>query len=284
MYEGFFGFHKRPFAAVPQTDLYYPAKAIEAARQTLFRCVQRTEGPCLVIGPAGTGKTLLCELLLEQFKDELAVVLLSSGGLTTRRGLWQAILFALGQPYRGMDEGELRLSLIDYLTLGEHCPHGMLLLVDEAHTLPSRLLEEVRTMTNLVVAGQPQVRLVLVGAPVLEERLASPKLESFSQRLAARCYLEALNRTETQAYIHAAIHRAGGTEQVFPAEACDTVAEATNGVPRLINQLCDHALCWSVRPGATRWPPRAFRRRGRIAAVAGAVQEPAPAEQTGGRH
>ena len=138
------------------------------------------------------------------------MALLSSGRLSTRRALLQAILFELGQPYRGMDEGELRLALVDYLTAGEDCPQGMVLLVDEAHTLPLRLLEEIRMITNLVRDGQPAVRLVLAGGCVLEERFASPKLESFSQRIVARCYLESFNRTETQQYIRAQIDAAGG--------------------------------------------------------------------------
>ena len=250
MYEASFGLRSRPFPAVPRTDRYFPAQAIETARQTLARCIERGEGPGLVIGPAGTGKTLLCQLLAEQFTSTLAVAHLASGGLRTRRGLLQAILFELGQPYRGLDEGELRLALVDYLTTGAVCAQGVLLLVDEAHTLPLRLLEEVRVITNLVVGGQPRVRLVLAGAPVLEERLASPRLESFSQRLAARCYLEALHRSETQAYIEAAIRTAGGSaEKIMAAEACQAVYHATNGVPRLINQVCDHALLLAYAAG-----------------------------------
>ena len=154
----------------------------------------------MVVGPSGTGKTLLCRMLAEHFKERFKVAMLCSGRLSTRRALLQAIHYELGQPYRGMDEGELRLALVDYLTLGEDCPTGMVLLVDEAHTLPYRLFEEIRMITNLVCNGQPRVRLVLAGGPLLEERLASPKLESFSQRLVARCYLEPLSRTETQKY------------------------------------------------------------------------------------
>lgn len=243
MYDGCFGFNRRPFISVPQTDHYFPARAIEDSRTTLMRSIQRGEGAGLIIGASGTGKTLLCLLLAEQFRRSFQVAMLTSGRLGTRRALFQAILYELGRPYRGMDEGELRLAVIDYLTTGDGSSRGMLLLIDEAHTLPLRLLEEIRLLTNLVRGGQPLVRLVLAGAAVLEERFASPKLDSFSQRIVARCYLETFNRTETKDYIHAQVNAVGGeAEQVFPEAACQSVFQATGGVPRLINQVCDHAL------------------------------------------
>ena len=243
MYEEFFGLSGRPFPAVPNVDHYYPGTAIKSAGLRLIRCVERAEGVGIVIGPSGTGKTLLLMVLAEHFKESFQVALLSSGRLGTRRALLQAVLFELGRPYRDMDEGELRLALVDYLTLGEDCPQGMLLLVDEAHTLPLRLLEEIRVITNLVAGGRPRARLVLAGGALLEERLASPKLESFSQRIAARCYLESFNRDETQAYVHAQLDTVGGrAEQLIPADACSAVYQATDGIPRLINQVCDHAL------------------------------------------
>jgi len=243
MYEAYFDFNKRPFPAVPQADRYFPGSAIETARQTLTRCLERGEGAGMVVGSSGTGKTLLCRVLAEQIKDSFPVALLSSGRLSTRRALLQAVLYELGQPYRGMDEGELRLALVDYLTGHEDCPAGMVLLVDEAHTLPLRLLDEIRMLTNLTRGDQLGVRLILAGDSALEERFASPKLDSFSQRLVARCYLEPFNRSETQDYIHVQVDSSGGSsETVFPADTCQAVYQATNGVPRLINQVCDHAL------------------------------------------
>jgi len=250
MYEDSFGLSTRPFASVPQVDHYFPGATIEAARHTLARCIERAEGVGMVVGPSGTGKTLLSMMLAEQFKDSFKVVLLASGRLGTRRALLQAILFELGQPYRGIDEGELRLALMDHLTAGEDCPQGMLLLADEAHTLPLRLLDEIRMITNLVSDGQPTARLVLAGSALLEERFASPKLESFSQRIVARCYLESFNREETQAYIHAQIGTAGREgREVISDDACHAVYQATDGVPRLVNQVCDHALLLASAAG-----------------------------------
>ncbi len=248
MFETFFGLSQRPFAAAPLVGRYVPVAGVEHARRTVTRCIERAEGPALVIGPAGSGKTLLCHLLSEQFRQQYQSVLLPGGHLSTRRDLLQAILFELGLPYRGWEEGELRLALIDYLTRSPQCPNGVLLIVDEAHTLSLKLLEELRTITNIVRAGQPCARLLLVGAGALEERLASPKLESFSQRLAARCYLEALDRGETHDYVKAQILLAGGEpQQVIDSPALDAVYKATDGIPRLINQLCDHALVMAAQ-------------------------------------
>jgi type II secretory pathway predicted ATPase ExeA len=269
MYESFFGLARRPFAAAADADCYYPATAIENARQTLFRCIDRGEGAALLIGPAGAGKSLLLQVLAEQFKGRFGIALLGSGRFNTRRELLQAILYELGLPYRDMEEGELRLALIDHLsaprrletaatgvrrdgnsTTGEH--EGMLLLIDEAHTLPLKLLEEVRLITNLVRGGQPKVRLVLAGSSALEERFTSPKLDAFNQRISARCYLQAFDRNETCEYIKAQIEWAGGQpKSLFASDSLDAVHQATQGVPRLVNQVCDHALLLACAAGAT---------------------------------
>lgn len=250
MYDAFFQLLERPFAATPQTERYVPARAIEAARQTLIRCVERAEGTGVLIGPSGAGKTLLCQLLREHFQNEYAPALLGSTRLDSPRALFQTILFELSLPCRGMDDGELRLTLIDYLNDVSKSQRGVLLLVDEAHTLPARVLEEVRLITNVSVGGRPRVRLVLAGGAVLEERLASPKLESFSQRTAARCYLELLNRTETFEYVRAQIAFCGGDPlAIFTDSALEAIFRATDGVPRLINQVCDHALVLAFARG-----------------------------------
>jgi type II secretory pathway predicted ATPase ExeA len=279
MYEAFFQLSARPFAAAPQVDRYFPARAVENARQTLARVIERAEGAGLVIGPTGTGKSLLLQVLAEQFRDRFDVALLANGHLTTRRALVQAISFELGLPYRGLEEGELRLSLIDHLAPGTRCPQGMLLLLDEAHRLPLRLMEEVRMITNLVRNGQPRVRLVLTGSAALEERFARPELESFSQRLSARCYLETLDRAETISYVRSQIAGLGGNpDSIFTADALESVFEASGGIPRLINQLCDHSLLLAFAGGS-----RQLNKAGIAEAWADLQQLPSPWNETTGK-
>lgn len=243
MYESFFGFAARPFLPSPLAERYYPAAAAEAARETALRCVERGEGPALLLGPAGTGKSTVCQVLAQQLRDRFRVGMLSSARLCTRRALLQNILFELQLPYRERDEGELRLALIDALEPTGACPHGLVLIVDEAHVLPLRLLEEIRLITNIVRQGEPRVRLVLAGGMILEERMAAPRLESLNQRVAARCYLQAMTREETSGYVQAQIAAVQGDPQrVFMDEALQAVHRATDGVPRLVNQLCDHVM------------------------------------------
>jgi type II secretory pathway predicted ATPase ExeA len=259
MYEQYFGLSRRPFAAAPDADCYFPGTTIEAARQTLFRCIDRGEGAGLLIGPAGAGKSLLLQVLAEQFIARFELALLASGRLGTLRELLQAILYELGLSYRDLQEGELRLTLIDHLSgsgrpdmpaTRESGPEGLLLLIDEAHTLPLKLLEEIRLITNIIRGGQPKVRLVLAGSTALEERFTSPKLDAFNQRVSARCYLQPFDRQETVEYIRAQIEWAAGeADRLFTREALDAIYQATGGVPRLINQICDHALLLACGAG-----------------------------------
>lgn len=250
MYESNFQFHERPFVAAPQAAHYFPAASIELARQNLVRCIERAEGPGLIVGPAGTGKTLLCLNLADYFRQRrFQVAMLASARLGTRRALLQNILFELNLPYRGMEEGELRLSLIDHLE-PRGGGAGLLLVVDEAHTLPLRLIEEIRLISNFIRDGQPRVRLILAGGPELEERLASPKLQSFQQRIAARCYLQSLQRDETAQYVRHQVRQVGGNpDTLFTADALRAIHTATDGIPRLINQVCDHALVLAALNG-----------------------------------
>lgn len=243
MYESFYGLARRPFLPGPTPQTYFAAFAIESAYETLLRCLGRGEGTGVVIGPPGTGKTLLCLRLAETLKRQLQVAMPDCGRVSDTKTLLQAILFEIGRPYRGMDEGELRLSLVDHLSCDGRCPGGLLLIIDEAQSLPYRLLDELRLLTNIVRQGEPRVRLLLAGSPTLEERLAHPKLEQFSQRIAARCYLEAFNREETEQYVRAQLTLCGGDgEGVFTEDALEAIYRATDGIPRMINQLCDHAL------------------------------------------
>ncbi|MDZ4659096.1 MAG: ATP-binding protein [Bythopirellula sp.] len=244
---------ERPFVTAPDPDRYFPAVVIEEARRRLTRCIERGEGPALLIGGTGTGKSLLLEVLARQYRNKMTTVLLAGAQLCTRRALQQSILFQLGLPYRQLEEGDLRLSLLEFLRPLEGKPRKLLLLVDEADSMPTRLLEELRALTNISYKGELLVGLVLVGCAALEERFAEPELEVFSQRLAHRCYLSPFSREETFQYLRAQVAAVGiDPAKLYAQDGLEAIFTATDGVPRLINQIGDQ-LVWLV--GETGYAP-----------------------------
>jgi type II secretory pathway predicted ATPase ExeA len=233
----------RPFASQPQVARYFPAASMEDARRRLGRSIERGDGPGVVIGGAGIGKSLLLQVLAAQFREKFDVVLLACAQLCTRRALLQAIHFELGLDYRRRDEGELRLSLLDTLLSSDESTEGLLLLVDESQALANHLLEELRLLTNLSRGGAPRIRLVMAGLPALEEKFATPELQSFSQRLASRCYLAPMTRAETEQYVRAQLAASqADADRLVAAGSYDAIFAESDGVPRLVNQICDRAL------------------------------------------
>lgn len=241
---------ERVFPTHARVERYYPAPAAEEARTVLGRCLDRGEGPALLIGTPGTGKSMLLSVLADDLGKTRPVVCLTSAQLCTRRALLQSILFELGQSYRQRDEGDLRLSLMDYLRNGEVAETGVLLLVDEAQSLPIRLLEELRILGNVAHRGVPVIRLLLAGSQPLEETFTEPEIEAFNQRIAARCYLSPLAHGDVAQYVRAHLAAAGASpEEIFAGDALDAVYRATDGIARIVNQVCDRAIVLATEAG-----------------------------------
>ena len=242
MYEQFFGFRRRPFPAAPSLRHYVALQTMEDHRAKLTRCLARSEGVGLIVGPTGTGKTLLCRAVGADLRARCDVVMPAVGRIPSRKALFQAVLFELRRPFQGMDEGELRLALMDDL-LSREREKPLVLIIDEADTLSLRILDELRLLLNLGHGEEPPLQLLLSGGTLLEEKLAAAKLQPLSQRIAARCYLDALSRAETFTYVREQIRLCNGdADALLSEEALAAVYHATGGVPRLINQICDHAL------------------------------------------
>ena len=276
----------RPFLAAPRVDFYHAAKQIDAALHGLDRLVRRAEGIGLVVGPPGTGKSLLLAKVAESVRDDFDVALLSGARICTRRALWQSILAEIGEPYRGIDEAELRIGIVERIRGLAATGSGLVVLVDEAHTLPTRLIEELRLLTN-IPTPLPAVHIVLAGTAELEEILGSPKMESLSQRIGARFYLEPLDHAETAAYVRTQMRMASlDWESQFEPGCDDAVFTASDGVPRLVNQICDQALVLVAEAGRTRVAPAdiaaAWQEIQRLPAPSALAQGAASAHARGG--
>lgn len=243
MYLEFFGMSESPFPTVALSENYYGFQSMHQSLDTLKAAIQRDAGPCLVIGQAGSGKSILLDVLKKQQENQCQVICLSSTRLCTRRSLLQSLLYEVGQDYQIQDEGALRLQWSQFLRESSACQNGCLLLVDEAQTLPLHLLDELRVLTNLVRGGRPAVRLVLAGNSSLEENLNDPSMASFHQRIGCRVYLGNMGREELGHYINFQLERVDSqTRNLFTSDAIQAVHLATDGIPRLVNQLCEFAL------------------------------------------
>ncbi len=203
------------------------------------RAIDRGEGLAVVIGPPGTGKSLLCQRVAAQYRTTHAVVLLGDMRVSSRSGLVQQVLFQLRLPHQGLDEESMQLSLIQCLTDNVDGFRPLLLIIDEAQMLSLELLDEIRMLTNLIRDGRHLVQSILIGSPRLEDPLADPQLESLVQRIAVRCYLHPMNFGDSLQYIRSLLSPTGLT---IDDPAVSAVHHACCGVPRLINQLMTRTL------------------------------------------
>jgi len=229
-----------PFPAFPSADRYVALGAIEEAMTRVGRAINAREPAALVIGPPGTGKSLLARLVARQYAERRTVVMLGDAPLENREALLRHLLHQLGVDCPGDDP---HLALVDFLNQQPDQEAGLLVIVDEAHTLSAEVIEAIRMVTNITGDGQPRVFALLCGGPKLDETLVDSSLESFAQRAATRCYLHPLSAEETRQYIHETIAACGADpESTVTAEAVAAVHHGCSGVPRLINQLMTEAI------------------------------------------
>jgi type II secretory pathway predicted ATPase ExeA len=243
MYEAYFQLRKRPFSAIPDPTCFFAPGPVQELYDELILRAESGQGIGILTAEAGTGKTLVCRRMAAELGGRFTPVFLANANVPTRRALLQSILFELKKRFSGLDEQELRLAVYAALRELTLSGRGTVLIVDEAHLLNERLLEELRMLASLAERDEPLVRLILAGQPPLEERLAQPALEALNQRIVCQVYLEPLTRQQSIEYVNFRVRWAGGdTGRIFTPAALERIASACNGLPRCLNQLCDHVL------------------------------------------
>lgn len=244
MYEPFFGLNERPFDLAPNPRfLYLTTRQLEALSNLRYG-LTTPRGFTLLLGEAGTGKTTLVRTVLSEMEPEnVQCVLLSNPTLNRSEFLeFLADGFKLGA---GSSESKTRLvsELTTHLEARHDAGKLTALVLDEAQSLPDDLLEEVRLLSNIEATSHKLLNVVLAGQPELADRLNEPRLRQLKQRISLRCELGALDFRETAAYIAGRLKIAGGNPaEIFSREAIAVVHEASRGVPRMINVICDNAL------------------------------------------
>jgi len=244
MYERFYCLRELPFELTPNPKyLYLPPKHREALSNLeygLFAAKALT----VLIGEAGTGKTTLLRAALESERcARVRCVYLNNPALT--RAEFVAMLAArFGLSAEASQSKTVMLEELERV-LRERRDRGQItaLVVDEAQTLNTELLEEIRLLANIETADEKLLPLVLAGQPELSERLEDPTLRQLKQRVALRCEIEPFQLSETAAYIATRIRIAGGVpSKVFTREGVSLIHEHSGGIPRIISVICDNAL------------------------------------------
>jgi general secretion pathway protein A len=242
VYTGHFGLREAPFRATPDPRFFYSNAAYREAYATLLYGVLERKGFIVLTGEVGTGKTTLLRRLMDQLGAPVRFVLFYNTTLTFDETI-ELICAELGLPTEGSTRVQ-RLQRLNDLLIAEAQQGGhVVLLVDEAQNLGLDVLENLRLISNLETATEKLLQIVLVGQPELDAKLADPGLRPLAQRVAVRHRLRLLPDDEVEAFIDYRLRRCGrACRDLFTADAVRRVTVYANGVPRLINILCDAAL------------------------------------------
>ncbi|MCG9676380.1 AAA family ATPase [Vibrio chagasii] len=242
MYQAHFGFEQLPFALTPNTDLFYGLAPHFEAIQTVISALEMGEGVIKVTGEVGTGKTMVCRMLVNHLKDCTALIYLPNPVLS-------------GTDLRHAVAKELDLALENEATLVDNIQHKLIELhnsglrvvaiIDEAQALSDEALETLRLFGNLETEDKKLLQIVLLGQPELDARLEAYHLRQFRQRITFSSTLRALTLDETVAYIDNRIAKSGGNSELFSLNQKKAICRSSQGIPRLINQLCHKALLLS---------------------------------------
>ncbi|HYM22080.1 MAG TPA: AAA family ATPase, partial [Vicinamibacterales bacterium] len=261
MYEHYYGLAEKPFSLTPDPKYLYRSQSHASAFDLLQYAVRRREGFAVITGDIGTGKTTLCRALLEQI-DRTTFTALVLNPFLTEEDLLKRILQDFGVLSReeakstamaSVSKQELVETLYDFLLSLVPLKASAVLIIDEAQNLPLKVLEQIRILSNLETDKEKLLQIILVGQLNLHGLLRSPDLRQLDQRVSIRYELAPLDRDSVAAYITHRLTIAGGAQSVtFESEAIDAVHRFSNGIPRLINLVCDRALLGGYSQHTTR--------------------------------
>lgn len=230
--------------------VYFPQATQEGVLNRLDEALANGEALLLLLGDSGLGKSLLARRFLEKHAANWAVACVGTCQSPSVSGLLQAVLFDLGVDCVAKTEQELRLLLTERLLAEHQAGKRLLLVIDDAHHLGARQLEELRLLGNLEAPSGKLLYCLLAGLPRLATTLHAAELRSLKQLCATRCLLEPWSGEDGIAYLHHALEAAGGAPQhLLHDEALGLLVQISQGVPRLLGQLASRALLLAAANG-----------------------------------
>jgi type II secretory pathway predicted ATPase ExeA len=249
LYTTHFNFTERPFSLLPDPDFLFWSKAHARAFSNLeFGMV--TRAPLTVVtGEVGTGKTTLVQALLKSSSEDKTIGLISNaqGG---RGELLRWVLSALAINYEPSADYVALFEQFQEFVISEYAAgRFVVLIIDEAQNLTREALEELRMLTNINSNKDELLQLILLGQPELRHMITDPSLRQFAQRVTATYHLDPMDLPTTRHYIRHRLEHVGGTGQEITSQAIQLIFETSQGIPRVINKICDLALVYTASAG-----------------------------------
>lgn len=245
IYTSHFGLTERPFSLVPDPDFLFWSPPHKRAFAMLEYGLITRAPVTLITGEVGAGKTTLLHHLLKSVEDDVRVGMIANAH-GDRGELLRWVLQALARPTPPeATYVDLFAQFQDYLIAEYAAGRRVILIFDEAQNLSRESLEELRMFTNINANKDELLQLVLVGQPELRDTIRRRDLTQFAQRVAASFHLPAMDAAMVRHYIGHRLRVAGAGMNIFSPTATEMISEATGGVPRLVNQLCDLSMVYA---------------------------------------
>lgn len=250
MYNAFFGFRENPFNLSPDPAFLYRSPQHEEALANLIYGISSRKGFIVLTGEVGTGKTTMLECLRDYLDSQYIEFAFIFNSRINTDQFFEMIAYDLDLRCSHKSKTEVLFALNHLLIQQANEGRTTVLIVDEAHNLEWDVLEELRLLGNLENPRLGKLlQIVLAGQPELDRKLDAPNLRQLKQRIVLRCGLAPFELSETFEYVNSRLRKAGMPDQnVFPDDVIQALHVRSQGIPRLINSICDNLLltCFAV--------------------------------------
>jgi len=245
MYLEYYGLKECPFSLTPDPRYIFKTESHLEVLATVKYGVDQNKGLIVVSGEVGCGKTTIRRAALATFDDAVLAVYIFNPFLTAAEFFEQlAAEMDLRLP-RSVTKPELLAAMGRLLAERHAAGLRTVLIVDEAHGLPAALLEEIRLLMNFETNREKLLQVILCGQPELAETLNRPQLRQLKQRISLRCAIKPLSVFEINKYIRFRLKQAGAANVgLFDKAAVKLIGHVSQGIPRIINNICDNALLY----------------------------------------
>ena len=249
LYLEHFGLREAPFRITPHTDFFFDGADRGATLEALLYAIQHEEGIVKVVGEVGSGKTLLCRVLIERLPRHVETIYLANPSFTH-----DEILYAVAEELKiefSRERATIALRALQDRLIATYAEgRRTVILIDEAHAMPEDTLEQVRLLSNLETSRHKLLQIVLFGQPELDEVLALANMRQLKDRVTHSFRMRPLTQAEAANYQTFRMRAAGYRgPDIFAADAVALIARASSGLSRRINILSDKALLAAFSEG-----------------------------------